>query len=122
MTHCGRGPPPYHQRVTTDPLNRRIQIAPLLTILAILAVAAGSLIYSRAGREVTETGIITGFGTTPGMTGDGPKVLVRVSDGRVLQLTAPDRVLAGCRVGMRVSLLRQGDFVQPAPFACNNER
>ena len=112
----------YRLPMAKDPLNKRFQLPPMLAVLAIIAVLFATLAYSRSGRAETETAVITSFGTWSGDKGNHPIVVVRLASGRTMQLTSPDGVLAGCRVGMQITLLRQGGFLQPAPFACSGKQ
>jgi hypothetical protein len=65
-----------------------------------------------------EEGVVVRFGAYSADDGPRPVVLVRMTDGRVLQLGVHRGATQYCRAGSRIGLIRRGDIVAVAPRGC----
>jgi hypothetical protein len=90
----------------------------LLAIAGMLAVGIGVSSYALSGPVSTERGRIVGFGTYATQFGDQPLLKVEMSDGRVIELQAPDPIIRGCRVGSQIELMRRPHDLQVSPRGC----
>lgn len=88
--------------------------------LAAFAIAAG-LWMTRNARmpAIEEQAEVVRFGAYHTEEGARPLVLVRMNDGRIVQLGVSRSQTRNCRVGSRIQLVRRGDTLNVHSSGCS---
>lgn len=113
--------------MTKDPFSSlswwiRDHIMVILLVLGLAAAVIGAGLWTtrNAGSPaIEEEGQVVRFGAFHTDEGARPLVLVRISNGRTVQLEASRSQTRNCRAGSSIRLLRRGDFLQVHPYGCS---
>jgi hypothetical protein len=95
------------------------KVLALLLGLSAAAIAYGAWLTRNAGLPaIADQGTVVRFATYFGDKRPQPVVIVRLGDGRVVQLRVSGSTLVRCRAGSPIRLVWHGEILEVAPSGC----